>query len=67
MMTVEKNCKTCGQSEFGLGKMDGSTGVYPVHKALSFGTPLVLEICINCGEVYSMKVTKPEKFKQRKS
>ncbi|MFC5463441.1 hypothetical protein [Lederbergia graminis] len=57
-------CKSCGSNSFGKGIMDGYTNVRPEGKFFSGGTSLELIICTECGDVASMRVKKPHKFKQ---
>nr|WP_144926950.1 hypothetical protein [Paenibacillus bovis] len=59
----ERVCKACASNSFGKGVMDGYAHVRPVDKFFSTGSSLELIICTNCGEVASMRVKKPDKFK----
>jgi len=66
MLVMENNkltCKSCGYSSFGEGKLDGYAKLRPVNNSLSIGSPLIFTVCQNCGEVASIKVTKPQKFR----
>ncbi len=59
-------CKACGNDSFTQGELGGSmANVKPIKlDMLHFSSsPLILTICTNCGEVASMKVKKPQKFK----
>ncbi|OEC01304.1 hypothetical protein GY31_13500 [Lysinibacillus sphaericus] len=56
-------CKSCGYSSFGEGKLDGPAALRPVNNMLSIGSSLIFTVCQNCGEVASIKVSKPKKFK----
>ncbi|KOS68333.1 hypothetical protein AEA09_07030 [Lysinibacillus contaminans] len=56
-------CKSCGGDSFGEGKLDGYAALRPIDNFFSTGSPLIYTVCQNCGEVASIKVTKPQKFK----
>lgn len=59
-------CKACSNNTFAQGELGGSmANVKPIkHDMLHFSSsPLILTICTNCGEVASMKVKEPQKFK----
>ncbi len=56
-------CKSCGSTTFTKGEMSrGDSNLLPIGKTFSFGSPLIFTFCKKCGEVASIKVTKPEKF-----
>lgn len=55
-------CTKCGGHSFGEGILHGYAAVKPVGKIFAAGSPLILTICKECGEVMSMRVKKPEKF-----
>lgn len=57
-------CINCGGTNFGEGETRGEGNVHPKNKLFSLGVPLLLTICLDCGEVNSMKVKNPEKFKK---
>jgi hypothetical protein len=59
-----KPCISCGGTSFGEGITKGEGDIWPKHKFFSFGSSLLLKICTDCGEVNSMKVQSPEKFKK---
>ena len=66
MEKYEFVCKVCGNNSFAQGELGGSmANVKPVKlDMLHFASsPLILTICTNCGEVASMKVKNPQKFK----
>ncbi|WP_107951319.1 hypothetical protein [Lysinibacillus parviboronicapiens] len=61
-------CKTCGNDSFATGQLGHSSfttdsNVRPIGSLIASGSPLILSFCKNCGEVTSLKVAKPEKFK----
>ncbi|MFJ7954448.1 hypothetical protein ACIQZG_23385 [Lysinibacillus sp. NPDC096418] len=56
-------CKSCGGDSFGEGKLDGYANLRPVDNFFSTGSPLICTVCLKCGEVASIKVANPHKFK----
>lgn len=56
-------CKSCGGDSFGEGKLAGYAALQPVDNFFSNGSPIICTVCLNCGEIASIKVTKPHKFK----
>ncbi|MGP4071045.1 hypothetical protein ACTWQB_00650 [Piscibacillus sp. B03] len=56
-------CKKCGNDEFYQGRLgNGTTAVTPLNKVMG-SSFMTLTFCSQCGEVSSMKVDKPEKFR----
>lgn len=60
-MNLEKKCQSCGGNAF-VEAMD-YINLRPVGKKMAMGTEKVYTICLNCGEVDSIKVENPEKLK----
>lgn len=61
---VEKvKCPYCGNSEIGKGKLSGYAVLRPVGKIMSMGSPIIADVCTNCGLIMQMRVEHPEKFK----
>jgi len=58
-------CPDCGNAEIGKGKLSGYAVLTPLGKILSMGSPIIADVCTNCGTIIKMKVEKPEKFKDR--
>ncbi|MGE8036164.1 hypothetical protein B1B04_15310 [Lysinibacillus sp. KCTC 33748] len=61
-------CKACGNDSFAQVELGGSyayANVKPIRmdKLNITGSPMILTICKNCGEIASMKVKKLDKFK----
>ncbi|MGL4911882.1 MAG: hypothetical protein ACRC3Y_05545 [Romboutsia sp.] len=56
-------CTLCGCEEIGEGNLEGFKGLVPQH-GLPISIPIVADVCTNCGNILSMRVTKPEKFKK---
>lgn len=52
-----------GGQSFSEGKLDGYAALRPVNTIFSSGSPLIFTVCTQCGEIASIKATKPEKFK----
>lgn len=65
MYQEDQECRKCGGTTFGEGKLTGYANVQPTSTIFSTGSPLLLSICVRCGEVYSMRVQHPEKFKKK--
>jgi len=61
-MTDKIKCPNCGNTEIGQGKLSGHAALVPVGKILSMGSPIIADVCTNCGLVLQMKVKHPEKF-----
>ncbi|WP_231634316.1 hypothetical protein [Salinicoccus sp. YB14-2] len=60
----EKECPECGSRDIEQGKLSGYAAMRPKHRALSFGSAIIADVCTDCGEILSMKVEKPEQFKR---
>ena len=58
-------CTKCGSSEIGQGKLDGYATMKPKN-ALFLGSNIIANICTECGEILSMRVEEPKKFKNKK-
>lgn len=63
METNTYSCKACGSQSFSEGKLDGYAALRPVNTIFSSDSPLIFTVCTQCGEIASIKATKPEKFK----
>jgi uncharacterized Zn finger protein len=56
-------CKACGNTTFAKGELNAvDARVMPIGKSFTFGSPVIYTFCKKCGEVASIKITKPEKF-----
>ncbi|TKI68541.1 hypothetical protein FC756_10345 [Lysinibacillus mangiferihumi] len=58
-------CKACGGGSFVSGQVGSETSqgnVRPIGSVFSVGSPYIFNFCKDCGEVASIKVTKPQKF-----
>lgn len=55
-------CPNCGNTEIGKGKLDTYAALRPVGKIFSMGSPIIADVCTNCGLILQMKVKQPEKF-----
>lgn len=62
-MEHEIKCPECGSTEIGKGNLDGYALLRPADKMFSLGSPIIVELCTNCGLVINLRVKKPEKFK----
>jgi hypothetical protein len=54
----------CG-TLFGEGITRGEGNIMPAKKMLSLGSSLLFTICLDCGEVNSIRASQPEKFKSK--
>lgn len=64
-MAEKKKCPNCGHSEIGKGKFSGYAALCPVGKIMSTGSPIIVDVCTNCGLILQMSVKYPEKFKTK--
>lgn len=65
-MENKQICQACGHDTFTTGQVGSITSegnVRPIGSIMASGSPLILTFCKKCGEVASIKVAKPEKFK----
>lgn len=60
MNASEMKCKSCGGNSF-VQAMD-FVNLRPVDKKMSFGSERIFTVCVDCGEVVSIKVKNPEKL-----
>jgi phage anti-repressor protein len=60
MNMSEIKCNCCGGNSF-VQAMD-YINLRPVDKKMSYGTERVYTVCLDCGEVVSIKVKNPEKL-----
>jgi translation initiation factor 2 beta subunit (eIF-2beta)/eIF-5 len=60
MEVSEMKCKSCGGSSF-VQAMD-FINLRPVDKKMSFASERIFTVCLDCGEVVSIKVKNPEKL-----
>ncbi|MDP4145312.1 MAG: transcription initiation factor TFIIIB [Bacillota bacterium] len=58
-----KACPICGCTEIGQGKLTGYSKMMPLHTIFSNGSDVIADICLECGHIISMRVTRPDKFK----
>lgn len=59
-------CQACGSDSFTkgeIGRQSGHATIRPLGAVFSLGSPLIYTFCKNCGEVASIKVEHPKKFK----
>ncbi|MFK0524357.1 MULTISPECIES: hypothetical protein [Paenibacillus] len=62
MEATEKRCHDCGGNSF--VQASDFINLRPVDKKLAIGSEKVYTVCLNCGEVVSIKVKNPEKLNQ---
>jgi hypothetical protein len=56
-----KECPRCKGTEFAEGT--DFMAIKPLNKKLSSGSLKIYCFCLNCGEVVSIRVKNPEKFR----
>lgn len=56
-------CEKCGSSDIGQGTLDGYAAMQSKNSLL--GSGIIAYICTDCGEILSMKVRDPKKFKPK--
>ena len=59
-MSDTTNCIRCGSDSYGEGESRGEGRIYPRNKVFSIGSPRILIVCTNCGEVNSVMLKRPE-------
>ncbi|MBY0147438.1 hypothetical protein [Neobacillus niacini] len=62
MTRSEMKCKCCGGNSF-VEAMD-FINLRPINKKMSYGTERVYTVCMDCGEVVSIKVKNPEMLRK---
>ncbi len=60
MNVSELKCKSCGGDSF-VQAMD-FINLRPVDKKMTLGSERIYTVCLDCGEVVSIKVKNPEKL-----
>lgn len=60
MNSKEKKCSSCGGNSF-VKAMD-YINLRPVDKKMAIGSERIYTVCLDCGEVVSIKVKNPEKL-----
>jgi hypothetical protein len=61
----DKVCPICGCNEIGKGRQIGQGGMMAI-KSLFAGSIVIADICTECGHILSMRVEKPEIFKNKR-
>ncbi|WP_028986703.1 hypothetical protein [Thermicanus aegyptius] len=62
MSPSEKYCPKCGGHSF----VEATDFIHlrPLDKKLGFGTEKIYTVCLDCGEVVSIRVKDPKKLKK---
>ncbi|KLU57670.1 hypothetical protein MHI48_28525 [Paenibacillus sp. FSL H7-0942] len=60
MNTSEKKCTDCGGTSF--VQASDFINLRPLDKKMALGSERVFTVCLDCGEVVSIKVKNPEKL-----
>ena len=55
------NCKNCDGNSF--VQATDYINLRPLDKKMAFGSEKVYTVCLDCGEVLSIKIKNPEKLK----
>jgi hypothetical protein len=61
MNVPEMNCKNCGENSF--VQATDYINLRPLDKKMTFGSEKIYTVCLDCGEVLSIKIKNPEKLK----
>ncbi|MCG8502913.1 MAG: transcription initiation factor TFIIIB [Firmicutes bacterium] len=64
-MEKAKQCLECGSKEVGQGQFKDYAVMRPVGKLFSLGSPVIADVCLNCGLVLNLRVQQPYKFKKK--
>lgn len=62
MSIHETSCNNCGGDSF-VQAMD-FINLRPMNKKISIGSERIYTVCLDCGEVVSIKVKNPENLKK---
>jgi len=60
-------CPICGCENIGQGKLSGYTNMNIINNHFSIGSEVVAEICTKCGQILSLRINNPDKFKDLES
>jgi RNase P subunit RPR2 len=55
------NCRNCGGNSF--IQASDHINLRPLDKKMAIGSEKVYTVCLDCGEVVSIKIKNPEKLK----
>lgn len=55
------NCKHCEENSF--VQATDYINLRPLHKKMAIGSEKVYTVCMDCGEVLSIRIKNPEKLK----
>jgi hypothetical protein len=61
MNAQEMNCKVCGGTSF--VQATDFVNLRPLDKKMAFGSEKIYTVCLDCGEVASIRIMHPEKLK----
>ncbi|RSD28711.1 hypothetical protein [Mesobacillus subterraneus] len=59
---TETNCTKCGGTEFAEGT--DYTAIRPLDKKFTTGSIKIYTFCLKCGEVASIRIENPGKFRK---
>ena len=61
IMTEKERCRNCGGTSF--VRATDFVNLRPLDKKMAIGSEKIYTVCLDCGEVWSIKVKNPEKLK----
>lgn len=63
-MCEESKCPKCGSTEIGQGKFSGYAKMGPMKFWKGDYSSVIAQVCTECGHIISMRVKKPQNFKE---
>ena len=61
LMVDIESCRNCGGTSF--VQATDYVNLRPINKKMAIGSEKIYTVCLDCGEVVSIKVKHPEKLK----
>lgn len=58
----EIECKSCGGKSF--VQATDYINLRPMNKKMTMGSEKIYTVCLNCGEVFSIKIINPKQLKK---
>ncbi|WP_146553274.1 hypothetical protein [Rummeliibacillus sp. SL167] len=62
MNSSEIECKSCGGKSF--VKATDYINLRPMNKKMTMGSEKIYTVCLNCGEVVSIKILNPKQLQR---
>lgn len=60
---TQMNCRNCEGTSF--VQATDYINLRPLDKKIAIGSEKIYNVCLNCGEVLSIKINNPEKLKMK--